>query len=152
MEIFVGTWHRVSSVQNLGSFAHQADSKSYVVVEQVEGSPATWSWKFGANPDSLRVGYTTSLSTPPSVAGPSGIYFTPLVVACGLGSGSGALRSDGVFTLTLLQSSGLLANVVYRILDPDTMATSIVEVPEKGEAATCCTGFMFRVPPQASLQ
>jgi hypothetical protein len=145
MESMVGTWHRVCNVQNLGSFAHLSDSKSYVVVEPVEGSPFSWSWRFGNSLDCLRVGYTTTLGAAPfSVS--SSLQLKSLHVTCGVGSGSGALRSDGVITLTLLQASGLLATVVYRMLDPDTVAVSVVEVPEKGETATCSTGFMFRVP------
>ena len=74
------------------------------------------------------------------------MVLTHLQVTCGVGTGSAALRSDGVFTLTLQQASGVLATVVYRVLDPDTLAVSITEVPERCEAATVSTGFLFKVP------
>ena len=153
MEAYLGTWHRVCSAQNLGSFARIADSKSYVVVSQEEGTnPPVFSWRFGANLESLRVGYTTTTSTtvPPTSVSSAGTQFIPLQVSCGLGSGSGTLRTDGVISLTLLQSSGLLATVVYRTLDADTIAVSIVEVHEKGDASTILNGFLFRVPGPSS--
>lgn len=126
-----------------------ADSKSYVVVSEEEASsPPCFTWRFGANLESLRVGYTTTTSTavPPTSVSSAGTQFIPLQVSCGLGSGSGTLRTDGVISLTLLQSSGLLATVVYRTLDADTIAVSIVEVHEKGDASTVLNGFLFRVP------
>jgi hypothetical protein len=158
---FCGTWHRVCTSSNLGSFAPVPDSRSYVVVEAAADAPHTHTWRFGATLDALRVGYTTSFAAPPpplppppapagaaaaAAAASAALAFTPLTVACGVGSGSAALRSDGVFTLTLLQASGVLATVVYRVLDPDTLAVSITEVPERSEAATVTTGFLFKVP------
>jgi len=153
---FCGTWHRVCTSSNLGSFAPVPDSRSYVVVEAAPDAPHTHTWRFGETLDALRVGYTTTFAAPAAAAPPAAaaaaaaagapLAFTPLAVACGVGSGSAALRSDGVFTLTLLQASGVLATVVYRVLDPDTLAVSITEVPERSEAATVTTGFLFKVP------
>ena len=151
---FIGTWQRVCTVSNLGSFAPVPDSRYYVVVEAAEGQPQTYTWRFGERLDALRVGYTTTLAPGAAAAGAGagggsspGVAFTPMLVTCGVGSGSAALRTDGsVFTLTLLQPSGLLATVVYRVLDPDTLAVSITEVPERCETATVSTGFLFKVP------
>ena len=145
---FCGTWHRVCTSSNLGSFAPVPDSRSYVVVEAADSAPNTHTWRFGATLDALRVGYTTRFDAPAASGAGSGITFTPLQVTCGVGTGYASLRSDGVFTLTLLQSSGVLATVVYRVLDPDTLAVSITEVPERCEAATVTTGFLFKVPQQ----
>jgi hypothetical protein len=146
---FVGTWHRVCTSHHLGSFTVAPDSRSYVVVEPSPDAPHTHTWRFGATLEALRVGYTTSLAAGAAAAAAppaGGLAITPLAVACGAGSGSAALRSDGVFTLTLLQASGVLATVVYRVLDPDTLAVSMTEVPERSEAATVSTGFLFKVP------
>jgi len=139
MEAFLGSWQRVCTGASFGGFAATADTKSFVVIEAAEGRAVRWS--FGSSLSALRVGYTTALG-----ARAAGAPFTPLVVTpVGAGAGFGAVRADGVCTLTLLSATGTLASATYRLLDADTLAVAITDVPEKGDAAVLQQGFLFRV-------
>ena len=141
LDAFVGTWQRVCTGASFGGFAASADAKSFVVVEAADGgAPGAVRWSFGAALGALRVGYSTSLARPAAATA----VFTPLTITFAGGSGWGAVRADGVCTLTLLSAGGTLATVTYRVLDADTLAVSITEVPDKGEA-TVQQGYLFRV-------
>ena len=144
-EQFVGTWQRVCSTSAFGSFALGPDSRSYVVVEPCESGALTW--RFGSTLDALRVGYTTQLLLAPPAATQapaSASGFSPLAVAFGAGAGHGELRADGAACTLTLMNAGVLVTVVYRVLDADTLAVSMTEVPSRGEAATLSQGFLFR--------
>lgn len=134
MDAYVGYWQRVCT----GIAGATADTRTFVSIESAAGGATKWS--FGASQSMLRTGYSTSLAARES----SGSSFTPLTVSYASGSGWGALRSDGVLTLTLLSSAGALATVTYRVLDADTLSVSMTEVPENGETESK-QGYLFRV-------
>jgi hypothetical protein len=138
MDAYVGSWQRVCTGSSLSGSTSTvlADSRSFVSVESTGGLTT---WSFGTSLTLLRTGYSTSLA-----ARDSGTAFTPLIVTFSSGSGWGALRADGVLSLTLLSATGALATVTYRVLDADTLAVSITEVPEKGDAEVK-QGYLFRV-------
>lgn len=136
MDAFVGSWQRVCTGSSLSGH-RTADSRSFV---SVESSAGVTTWSFGASLSLLRTGYSTSLASREA-----GAAFTPLSVTFSSGSGWGALRADGVLSLTLLSSAGALATVTYARIDADTLAVSITEVPEKGDAAEVKQGYLFRV-------
>ena len=140
MDAFVGSWQRVCAGSSFGGFTSSptADSRTFVTVEAAGGGGARWS--FGSSLGALRPGYTTALA--PRAA--AGAAFTPLTVAFAGGSGWGALRADGVLSLTLLSAAGALVAVTYRVLDADTLAVASTEVPEMGDAEVK-QGFLFRV-------
>ena len=137
---FLGTWQRVCSTSQFGSFALGPDTRSFVVVEPTDAGALTW--RFGSTLDALRVGYTTQLALAPPGGAASG--FSPLSVAFGAGSGHGELRADGAACTLTLMNAGVLVTVVYRVLDADTLAVSMTEVPSRGEAAVLSQGFLFR--------
>ena len=137
-EQFIGTWQRVCSTAQFGSFALGPDTRSFVVVEPTDGGAL--SWRFGSTLDALRVGFTTQLAAQPATA--SG--FSPLSVSFGAGAGHGELRADGAACTLTLMNAGVLVTVVYRVLDVDTLAVSMTEVPSKGEGAVLSQGFLFR--------
>ena len=83
-----------------------------------------------------------------AAAGGAASGFTPLTVSFGSGAGHGGLRADGLACTLTLMNSGVLVTVVYRVLDADTLAVSMTEVPSKAEdaeKATLSQGFLFRV-------
>ena len=89
---------------------------------------------------------TTQLAAPAGAgAGAGAPGFAPLTVSFGAGAGRGELRADGLACTLTLISSGKLVTVVYRVLDPDTLAVSMTEVPSDDEKAVLSEGFMFRV-------
>jgi hypothetical protein len=85
---------------------------------------------------------TTQLAPAPAGAAAG---FIPLTVSFGAGAGHGELRADGLACTLTLMNSGVLVTVVYRVLDADTLAVSMTEVPSKAEAALLSQGFLFRV-------
>lgn len=146
MDALVGQWQRTVTSRAFGSFAPQPAPESFVVVER-SGDELRWS--FGASLGAVRLGYTTAL--PPaaasSAAGAAAPAFAPLAVAISGGSGWGAWRADGVLTLTLLAPGGALATQTYRVLDADTLAVSLADVPAArgGDGAVLQEGFLFRL-------
>lgn len=142
-DAFIGTWQRVCTTSQFGTFAVGSDLRSYVVVEPTEGGALAW--KFGGTLEALRVGYVTQVAP---AGGGAASGFTPLTVSFGAGAGHGGLRADGLACTLTLMNSGVLVTVVYRVLDADTLALSMTEVPSKAEdaeKATLSQGFLFRV-------
>ena len=146
---FAGTWQRTCTSRGLGSFAALPQpAESFLHVERADGGALRWS--FGSALGALRLGYTTNpgpAPPPPPPGTPPDSTFQPLVVAFGAGTGWGAWRPDGVLTLTLTTATGALATITYRLLDADTIAVSLVDVPSTrgGEGASLQEGFLFRL-------
>ncbi len=95
---------------------------------------------------------TAQTTQPAPGAPPHGASgFTPLSVAFGAGAGHGELRADGLVCTLTLMMGGNLATLVYRVIDADTLAVSMAEVPcdsgraEDADRTKLSQGFLFRV-------
>ena len=130
-------------------------------------APIGLRWSFGASPETLRHGYSLAVpsasgsgaagagagSAPPAAPAPSG-WRRLAVTAC---TGEGVVREDGgAISLQLFGSS--FAAIVYRVLDEDTLAVSVTELPTPAEGERAASlaardkavanvqhGYMFRV-------
>lgn len=120
-------------------------------------------WSFGRSPGDVRAGYHVEPlfdALPPSSAaghhavGPAGSVsgsprVLPLRVTYGGAECVGTYQPDlGLMMVHLTAQTGS-ATVLYRLLDDDTLAVSITEVPGARRAEPSVQhGFMFRLPPQ----
>ncbi len=157
MDALCGTWQRSTRCAGFGSFAPQpTPAESFVVIERGDGGALRWS--FGGSLGAVRLGYTTAPAPSATPAATPGVPadgadprapqpLAPLSVAFPGGTAWGAWRADGVLTLTLCAPGGALATQTYRVLDADTLAVSLTDVPAArgGEGATLQEGFLFRL-------
>lgn len=116
-------------------------------------------WSFGINLDTLRHGYTLSLphlvSSQSVIGGGIGRgWKKAAITSC---NGEGVVRDDGIcISLQLFGAS--FASIVYRMIDEDTCAVTITELPtplegerlsalEIRDKSVACVqhGYMFRV-------
>lgn len=177
IELFCGTWKRTLSTRNFGTFALGQDSNCIVAIEQIpldssQLGPPTFApafaqpaalpsqgyklrWSFGRTPHDVRSGYSleplfdavaSAHSPVPNGAVPRVI---PLRVTYAGTECVGTYQGDLGLMMVHLTSPAATATVIYRLLDDDTLAVSITEVPAstvKRAEPTVQYGYCFRLP------
>lgn len=119
-------------------------------------------WSFGRTPDDVRAGYAVeplfdavaSASASPVPSGAGSLSAVPRVIPLRVTYAGtecvGTYQGDLGLMMVHLTSPAATATVIYRLLDDDTLAVSITEVPapavhKRGEP-TIQYGYMFRLP------
>ena len=119
-------------------------------------APVGLRWSFGASAEALRHGFSLSVAGAPAAAAPPAPagWRRLALTAC---TGEGVVREDGgAISLQLFGTS--FAAIVYRMLDEDTLAVSVTELPSPADGerpaalaardkavANVQHGYMFRV-------
>lgn len=156
--IFSGVWKRVLSTRNLTTLAQGPSSNAVVVVEPVPYDKDRASskgkrirWSFGPTLDAVRTGFVLEILEGGSGAADPSLL--PLRVTFS-GRDCYGMFDSGSNTLTMHLTGSTNATLVYSVVDEDTLAVSITEVPpgstgsskdtSGGIVPLVETGFMFR--------
>lgn len=156
LQCFSGVFKRVLSTRHFDTLEPAPDNNIIVCIDRVpeevvdrrRGGAARYRWSFGPAVETARTGYVVEVldAAIPAESADLLAGLIPLRVHFQGRDCYGMYQPD-IGTLTVHLTGTTNATLVYAMLDEDTLAVSITEVPPAGKRAAPVvqTGLMFRV-------